>query len=343
MTTSNKKTPSLFMVILAFATIYIVWGSTYLFILKAIQGFPPFMLGAIRFLIAGLLLMGWGALRGDQIFVKKNIKHAFVSGILLLFIGTGAVIWVEQYLPSGMVAIMVSSSPIWFVLLDRPQWKQNFRSKATILGLIIGFAGVILLFGEKLISAFSSDGNRAEIGGMALLLIGSISWAAGSLYSKYKSAAGSALVNSSWQMLAAGLVFITGSLLMGEVQVLQWQNISTDAWLSLAYLIFFGSIAGFSAYVWLLRVRPATQVSTVSYVNPVVAVLLGVLFANENISVLQVLGLVTIIVSVILINLAKYRKDNEIQKENIQAVPLEHKHVAAFKQATNNCAESCGA
>jgi drug/metabolite transporter (DMT)-like permease len=225
---------------------------------------------------------------------------------------------------------MVSSSPVWFVLLDKPQWKQNFKSKATIGGLIIGFAGVVLLFSEKLISTFSSDGNRAEIGSMALLLIGSISWAVGSLYSKYKTTAGSASVNSSWQMIAAGIVFLPGSLLMGEVQDLQWQNISTDAWLSLAYLIFFGSIAGFSAYVWLLRVRPAMQVSTVSYVNPVVAVLLGVFFANENISVLQVLGLVTIIVSVILINFAKYRKDNETQKESTQPVPLEHKHVKAL-------------
>src|SRR5688572_12290230 len=234
MTAPNKKTAPLFMVILAFTTVYTVWGSTYLFILKAIQGFPPFLLGALRFLIAGLLLMGWSILRGERIFVKKNIKHAFVSGILLLFVGTGAVIWVEQYLPSGMVAIMVSSSPIWFVLLDKPQWKQNFKSKAIIGGLIIGFAGVILLFSEKLVRAFSPDSNRAEIGGMVLLLIGSICWAAGSLYSKYKSTAGSALVNSSWQMLAAGIVFIPGSLLMGELKDLQWQNIPTDAWMSLA-------------------------------------------------------------------------------------------------------------
>jgi len=329
--TATNKIPSPFMVILAFATIYIVWGSTYLFILKAIQGFPPFVLGALRFLIAGLLLMGWGTLRGEQIFVKKNIKDAFVSGILLLFIGTGVVIWVEQYLPSGMVAIMVSSSPIWFVLLDRPQWKQNFRSKATIGGLIIGFAGVILLFSEKLVRAFSADGNRTEISSMVLLLIGSICWAAGSLYSKYRSTSGSALVNSSRQMLAAGIVFIPGSLVMGELNDLQWQNIPINAWLSLAYLIFFGSIASFSAYVWLLRVRPATQVSTVSYVNPVVAVLLGFFFANENISVLQVLGLITIIVSVILINFAKYRKDNETQKENTQPVLLEHKQLKALR------------
>ena len=198
----------------------------------------------------------------------------------MLFVGTGAVIWVEQYLPSAMVAIMVSSGPLWFILLDKPKWAENFRSKATIGGLILGFAGVLLLFSEKIISAFSTTGNHHELGGVAILIIGSMAWAGGSLYSKYKSTGGSVSVNSAWQMLAAGVAFIPGSFLRGEVQQLDWQTISTDAWLSLGYLIFFGSIAAFSAYVWLLQVRPATQVSTHAYVNPVVAVLLGRVFCQ---------------------------------------------------------------
>jgi drug/metabolite transporter (DMT)-like permease len=318
----NKKIASPFMVILAFATVYIVWGSTYFFIQKAIVSFPPLLLGAMRFLIAGVLMLGWTKLRGEQVFVLKDIKHAAVSGLLMLFVGTGAVIWVEQYLPSAMVAIMVSSGPLWFILLDKPKWAQNFRSKATIGGVIIGFAGVILLFSEKIISAFSAAGNHHELEGVAILIIGSMAWAGGSLYSKYKSTGGSVSVNSAWQMLAAGVGFIPGSILRGEVQQLDWHTISPDAWLSLVYLIFFGSIAGFSAYVWLLKVRPATQVSTHAYVNPVVAVLLGLFFANEHISLLQILGLVTILGSVSIINLVKYRKGRiAAQKENFLTRP----------------------
>ncbi|MEO7802008.1 MAG: EamA family transporter, partial [Ginsengibacter sp.] len=225
--------------------------------------------------------------------------------------------WVEQYLASGVVAIMVSSSPIWFVVLDKPNWENNFSSKSTIAGLLIGFAGVMLLFSEKIADAFSTTKNHQEIAGMFILILGSIAWAGGSLYSKYKSANGSAAVNSAWQMLAAGIAFIPGSLLLGEPQHLQWHAIPMNAWLSLLYLVFFGSIAGFSAYVWLLKVRPATQVSTHAYVNPVVAVILGVLFAGEVISLTQVIGLIVILSSVLMINLVKYRKERQLNKSNV--------------------------
>ena len=318
------------MVIVAFAIVYIVWGSTYFFIQKAIQGFPPMLLGAVRFLIAGGLMLGWSLLRGEKVFVKKDIGYASVSGVLMLFIGTGAVIWVEQYLPSAMVAIMISSGPLWFILLDKPKWAENFKSKLTIGGLIFGFAGVIILFSEKIIEAFSTAGNHAEIGGFGILIIGSIAWAAGSLYSKHNSTTVSVSVNTAWQMLAAGVAFVIPALLRGELQQVQWQSISVDAWLSVAYLIFFGSIAGFSAYVWLLKVRPATQVSTHAYVNPVVAVLLGVFFAQENISFIQILGLVVILASVLIINLVKYRRDRNISSDD--KISAEHNVILHSKK-----------
>ncbi len=320
------------MVVLAFATVYIVWGSTYFFIQKAIHGFPPFLLGALRFITAGLMVMVYSLIRGEQIFVKKNIKHAVISGFMLLFLGNGIVIWVEQYLPSAVVAITVSSAPIWFVLLDKPKWKENFNNKATITGLVIGFVGVILLFSEKIITAFATAGNQTELGALGLLIIGSIAWAGGSLYSKYKSTAGSASVNISWQMLAAGIAFIPGVFLRGEEQNLLWQNIPASALWSLLYLIFFGSIAGFTAYVWLLQVRPATQVSTYAYVNPVVAVLLGVFLASENITLLQIAGLVTILCSVLLINLAKYRQENKtnnLAKEKVMVTNRTHQSITS--------------
>ena len=338
MTGVTKKNASPFMVILAFAIVYIVWGSTYFFIQKAVHGFPPFLLGAIRFLIAGILMLGWGFLRKEKIFVKENMKHAAIGGVLMLFIGNGAVIWVEQYMPSAVVAILVSSSPIWFVLLDKPKWRENLTSRGILTGLMIGFVGVVLLFGEKINQAFADGAGRLELGGMAIIIIGTMGWAGGSLYSKYKSSSGSATVNTAWQMLVAGIAFLPGSLLRGELNGMQWQNIPTDAWLSLAYLIVFGSIIGFSAYVWLLQVRPATQVSTYAYVNPVVAVLLGVFLANENISSLQVIGLVIILASVLTINLVKNKKEqiNQTNKKDDSSLPQPEREIKVVKRAVTD-------
>src|ERR1700712_1655612 len=147
--TINKSAPSV-LVIIAFATVYIVWGSTYFFIQVAIHGIPPLLLGAMRFFTAGMLMMIWCIIKGEKIFIRKSIVTSAIVGILLLCGGNGAVIWAEQKLPSAMVAILVSSAPIWFVLFDKQNWGENLSSKSTIAGLIIGFAGVILLFGEQL-------------------------------------------------------------------------------------------------------------------------------------------------------------------------------------------------
>jgi drug/metabolite transporter (DMT)-like permease len=309
MPTSSNKTASPLLVIIAFATVYLVWGSTYFFIRVAEQGgMPPFILGAIRFTTAGLLLMGWCALKGEKLFVAKDILPSIITGVLLLFVANGIVIWSESTLPSAMVAILVSSAPIWFVLLDKPNWHNNLKSGATILGLIIGFAGVFLLFSEQLSNLFNNPESQAKLPWMLLLVLGTISWSAGSLYSKSKHPAVSASVNTAWQMISAGIVYIPVSFLHGEYKNLNLGQIHANSWLALLYLILFGSIAAFSAYVWLLQVRPATQVSTYAYVNPVIAVILGVFFAGENISFTQIAGLLVILTSVLLINLAKYRK-----------------------------------
>lgn len=297
------------MVILAFAIVYVVWGSTYFFIQKALAGFPPFILGAFRFLAAGLLLISWCTIKGEKIFDRNSIKHAAIGGVLMLGVGNGLVIWVEQFTPSGLVAILVSSAAMWFVILDKPKWKENLKSTSTVAGLVIGFIGVILLFAEQMMQTMNSTENGTQILGIILLLLAPIGWAAGSLYSKYNSDNKvSVSVSTSWQMLAAGLAFIPGILITSEFKHFDWHNVSADAWLSVGYLIIFGSILAFSAYVWLLTVRPATQVSTYAYVNPVVAVLLSILFTSERVTFIQIIGLFVILGSVLLINLAKYRK-----------------------------------
>lgn len=316
MSIDARRNASPLMVVIAFATVYLVWGSTYFFIQRAVATVPAFILGTFRFIVAGSILLGWCAMKGEKVFNWSLIKPAAVSGLLMLFIGNGAVIWAELSLPSSLVAVLVSSAPLWFVVLDKPKWKENLTSRPTVIGLIVGFIGVILLFSEQTTKALGT-GNAHQVIGLIVLIIGAASWAGGSLYSKYKSVYGSsASLNSAWQMLAAGVAFIPSSFLNNEWSTFHFQAVTASSWFSVLYLITMGSLAGFSAYVWLLQVRPATQVSTYAYVNPVVAVLLGVLFAGEHMTLLQIAGLAVILLSVLLINLAKYRKEQKSVKDD---------------------------
>ncbi|MEO6148793.1 MAG: EamA family transporter, partial [Mucilaginibacter sp.] len=184
--TAPAYKPSALLVVTAFAIIYVVWGSTYFFIQVALQGFPPFLMGAIRFIAAGLLMLAWCLFTGEKIGVMKYNRPSMISGVIMLFGGNGALIWAEQNVPSAVAAILVSAGPIWFVLLDRSHWSINFRSKSTMAGLIIGFGGVVLLFSEQLSGAMGSN-SLAQLPEMAVLVCGSIMWATGSLYSKHRA------------------------------------------------------------------------------------------------------------------------------------------------------------
>ena len=311
--TVARKEGSAMMVFIAFAVLYIVWGSTYYFIAMALDTIPPFIMGAMRFVAAGILMMFWCLLNKEDLFNKKQIRHSTITGFFLLFMGTGAVIWAEQTLPSSLVAVLIASQAIWLVLIDKRNWRQNFTNRSTVTGLVIGFIGVLLLFQDSAAKASSTAGSLTSIIGFVVLLVGMLCWTGGSIYSKYTST-GSSTVNSAWQMFSAGLVFVVASLFNNEWQRFDVGAISTESWLAVIYLIVMGSLAGFSAYVWLLRVRPVTQVGTHVYVNPLVAVLLGVLFAGEKLTLLQGLGLAIILTSVLLINLAKYRKQDPKQE-----------------------------
>ncbi len=310
--------PSRLKVYLAFAAIYIIWGSTYFFIREALDGFPPFMLGGIRFLVAAALLFAWCVATGVSISPGRDLKTAVITGLLLCLVGNGAVVWVEQTIPSSLVAIVIAVAPLSFVVMDRPQWSVNFRSWNTLLGVVFGFAGVLLLFSEKIAAQLAATEVTPEFSAMFVLLLGILGWPAGSIYAKYHPPSIPNIVHSGWQMLIGGVSFMAVSLFRGEGEVVVWGAIPSHAWFALAYLIVFGSLIGFSAYVWLLQVRSATQVSTYAYVNPVVAVLLGVFFGKELFGWREAAGLLIILVGVLLINLAKYRS----AKRREQARPL---------------------
>src|SRR6266700_3169500 len=191
-------------VFLAFTAIYIVWGSTYLAIFVAVKDFPPFLMTALRFLLAGSLLFTWCLWRKEPMPSALSVGKNAIYGILMLFGGIGSVSWAEQYLPSSLAAIIVTAVPFWFILLDKKQWSLYFSNKMIIAGLLLGFAGVIILVSFQHVSQVKSVTTREQIMGSLFILAGGISWTIGSLYSKYRPAGSSLLMNGSIQLLATG-------------------------------------------------------------------------------------------------------------------------------------------
>ena len=302
-THSSHPAPSQLQVVLAFAAIYLLWGSTYVAIVIAIQTIPPFMMAGVRFIVAGVLLYLWCRIQGQTTPGIQSLTHISFSGILMLFGGTGAVVWVEQYLASSLTAIIVATVPLWFVLLDRYQWKYHLSGTRIIIGLLIGFAGVLLLFADR--STFNLGGDRMKVISFFVLLAGTIFWAIGSLYSKYKPVQGSPMIKAAIQMMAAGVVFIIVAWLAGEHHRVVLDAISLNSILAVAYLIVAGSLLGYLSYIWLLSIRPPSLVGTYAYVNPVVAIFLGWLIAAERINGQQVIALVIILAGVVLVNFSK--------------------------------------
>lgn len=292
-------------ILVAYFLIYVVWGSTYYFIGVALKGFPPFLLGALRFTMAGLILLGICYKRGEPIFKKSLIKKSAVSGIVLLFVDMAVVMLAQQYISSSLVAIIASSTALWIMALDIPMWKKNFRNPAVLVGIIIGFLGVLMLYVEQLQLDTASE-NREY--GVLILMLGCISWALGTLYAKYRSSNEeeiNAFAGSAWQMLFASAMFWLFTLIRGDLVKTDFSVVPTSAWLSLIYLIIFGSLLAYSAYVWLLKVRPATEVATHAYVNPFIAVFFGTVFGHEDVSWIQIIGLIIILLSVMLISRKK--------------------------------------
>jgi len=203
---SNSPTgrhPSRLLIVAAFAAIYISWGSTYLAIDVAVKTIPPLLMLATRYTIAGLLLFSYCLLKGEKIPSIKTFFTIGIGGVLMIFLGNGAVTLAEQYLPSGLTAIIVATVPLWMVMLDKRHWQFYFNNKIIIAGFLIGFAGVLMLFAGKGTADFASD--KMKLVGFFILLIGSMGWAAGSLYSKYKRVTGSTTMKAAVQMLCAGL------------------------------------------------------------------------------------------------------------------------------------------
>ncbi|MEZ0452936.1 EamA family transporter [Sphingobacterium thalpophilum] len=302
------------MVIIAYFIIYVVWGSTFFFIEKALHSFPPFILGSFRFITASAILMTICALKGYKLFNKRSILQAAFVGFLLLFIDMAGVIWAEQYVSGGIAAIIAAAAAIWFIILDKPKWKENFSSLTTVAGVVMGFLGVVMLFAEQIVASDNNANGTLRVIALCILVLGSIAWTVGSLVSKYfkKPAEGEkedlhVMVKTAWQMVTAGILFNVTALLTGEYASFEVRNVAPVDWFNLGYLITFGSILAFSSYIWLLQVRPAMEVSTYAYVNPIIALILSHFFTSHAVTSLQIIGLTVILFSVLLMNWKAYR------------------------------------
>ncbi len=287
---------------LALVTVYLLWGSTYLGIKYAIDTIPPLLMGSVRFLVAGgvlyALAIRTGDARGDRVGSRQWIAALVIGGALLVG-GNGGVILAEQYVPTGVVALLVATAPLWMAIIDRVVFGRRLPA-LVIVGLVVGFAGVAFLIG-------SPGAGHISLFGAALALAAPLCWAGGSVFTRHVKLPIRPLVAASMEMLWAGLLFGIFSILTGELGRVHWQHVSTTSIAALLYLIVFGSLVGFSAYVWLLRSAPLSLVSTYAYVNPVVAVILGALFVGEALNGRVVIAGGIIIAAVALIVVARNR------------------------------------
>ena len=320
-TIDSRPRPSRTRIALAFAAVYLVWGSTYLAILYAIETIPPFLMAGTRFLVAGGILYLWARITGAMRPSKAQWMATAITGILMLAVGNGAVTWSEQRIPSGLAALFVATVALWMVLLEFLRRNGTRPTRLSILGLLLGFGGVAVLVGPAALT------NARDLDVLAaLVLIGaSLSWAAGSVYSRVLARPSSAAIGSGMQMLAGGVVLTIVGLSSGELGRFEVADVTTRSALSIGYLIVFGSLVGFTAYSWLLRVCTPAAVATYAYVNPMVAMFLGWLIAGEEFSPRMIIAAAIILSGVALINPASARpaaKPGEVDVTAVRASRL---------------------
>lgn len=301
--------PSRARLMAAFAVVYIVWGSTFLAVRFGIESLPPLFLGGLRHLIAGLILYPLARLRSQEKLTLANWRAAALVGALLLLFGNGAVCWSEQLVPSGITALVVGTVSLWMVLIEWVRPGGTRPSSRVFLGLVLGFIGLGFLVGP---SRFGGS-ERVSLLGTSVLVLGSLCWAAGSVFSKHIQLPRSPLLGAGMQSLVGGALLLLVGVISGEGAALDVHKITSRSIAALVYLIIFGSLVGFTAYTYLLRVAPPGRVGTYAYVNPVVAMFLGWIFAGEGLTLRTVLAGAVILTAVILVITAPHHHATDAQ------------------------------
>ncbi len=307
--------------VLAFTSIYVIWGSTYLGIRIAIETLPPFLMAGTRFLVAGAILYLWSRSRSAEPPTRVHWQSSAIVGALLFLGGNGALVIGETRVPSGLAALLLSIIPLWMVLMGSREHKGVKLGPRVFAGLFLGLAGIALLVGPSDLLGH----GRVDPLGAGILLVGSLSWAGGSLYSRRARLPKSTLLAASMEMLAGGCLLLVGGLALGEASAFHLARVSLRSALGLVYLITFGSLVAFSFYNWLLTHSTPARVSTYAYVNPVVAVFLGWVIAGEPVTLRTVLATVVIVsaVALIITHRARPAEEEEPEEEGPSVVPCD--------------------
>jgi drug/metabolite transporter (DMT)-like permease len=281
-----------------------VWGSTYAGIRVALGAFPPMLLGAIRFLTAGGLLLLFALLARHPAPSRRQIRQSAVVGVLLLALGNGGVVWAEQHVATGLAAVIIATVPLWMIVIDAAHSRGERLTAKVLASVLLGLAGVGLLMAGGI-----ALGRGAGFWiGVGCLLVAALSWAGGSIYGRYAENPSSYAMYTAMEMLAGGAALMVGGTVRSEWALLDWSKVAGPPLWGELYLIFFGSLLAFTAYVWLLRAAPPALVGTYAYVNPVVAILLGILLFDESLDVWTVAGSAVILASVVLTQVSRARR-----------------------------------
>jgi drug/metabolite transporter (DMT)-like permease len=290
----------------AFALVYLVWGSTYLVVKFAVASMPPLLMAGTRYALAGGLLYGFMRWRGEPAPSLRGWGFAAIIGVCLLGFGNGCTTLGVLYLPSGITALLVATVPMFLAVLGWLSGISPRPTRSVTLGLGAGMAGMYLLAAHLTTAAVPQPGHAGL--GIGLVLLASLMWAVGSLYAKSHQPAPSPFVSGGMQMLCGGAAMLIVGLLRGEAAGFELAQVTVKSWLAYAYLVTFGSIVAFTAYIWLLRAVEPALAGTYAFVNPVVAVLLGWAFAGESLSLEMLGGAALIVVAVVLVILGGRQK-----------------------------------
>lgn len=305
-------------VAVAFALVYVLWGSTYLAMRVAVAEIPPFAMGAVRYLIAGPLMLAWCAWSGRKVrLTAQDFRRILAIAFLLLTIGNMGVAWSEVYVPSGLAALVVAAVPIWVVIIQSWILRSTRMSAMGMAGMVLGVAGMVVLLWPRIMT--STHLGRMELFGVCLLLVGSMGWSLGSVLGGRWSLTVDVFTSSAWQMTIGGTILALIALATGQFRQARWTGPATA---SVFYLVICGSWIGYSAYNWLLENVPTAKVATYAYVNPVVALYLGWFFLHEKIDIFMLIGTVVIIAAVAIVNVSRLKQTHEETAFREPALPI---------------------
>jgi drug/metabolite transporter (DMT)-like permease len=299
-----QKRPPAWMILGAFAIIYFVWGSTFLAIRVGVREVPPFLLAALRFLVAGLVLYGWVMARGGRSPSGRQWASIFGLAVLIFLLDYGLLFWAEQRVPSGLAAVMLATIPMFTALAEIAILGTQKLTARLGAALAIGLCGVAVLVSRSL----NLGGAVIDTAGAVALIVAAISWSISSALMRKVPLPESKVMNSGAQMLAGGVLLAITSGALGEYRNFHPEAVSLKTWLALLYLILAGSVLAFTAYVWLIHHESPTKVGTYAYVNPAVAVLIGYFFGGEELGARTILGTLFVLVSVVLITTARVKQ-----------------------------------